>query len=171
MGDVVPNHAPVLQGVEVNGGGWVAGQAVDIGYATSSTADVKALGVATADDTGNVKTSVTVPDVAPGLYSMVMTQGSTKKSMPFEVQATAGQVATAAAPAPAGPASGQEWSGLRADGAKVQGLADLPATTHSSSPLPVVALALGASLVLGGLALVEVRRRKVHAHAEVSDLS
>lgn len=177
--DVTPNRTPTLGTVDLSGSGWAAGQAVNIGYAHLTTDPVKALGVATADGSGSIHASVTAPDVAPDTYYMILTQDPATpdgtaftKTVQFEVQAATGQVAaaTAATPAPTGPASGQEWSGLRADGAKVQGLADLPAPRHSSSsPLLVVALALGAGLVLGGLALAEVRRRKVHAHAEIND--
>lgn len=170
MADAVPNRVPVLSATEVSGGGWAASTPANIGLATSPSGQVQPLAVATTSPSGELAASVTVPETQPGAYYLVVTQGSITRAMPFEVSAapTSAPSAVAAPAAPAIAASGQDWGGLRADGARTPGLGDLPATTHnSSSPLPALAVMGGTSLALAGLALAEVRRRKVAAHAEV----
>ncbi len=167
QGDVVPNKAPVLATAQVTGGSWQPSTPVEVGWAATPGANAEHLATAVTDPSGNLAVSVQVPQVAPGFYYVILTQGAVTQARPFEVSApgtsaVATQVATAT-----DPATGQAWSGLRADGAQAQGLNSLPAKHAGSSPWMAVGIAGGVTVLFGAVAVAELRRRRVSAHAEI----
>jgi len=165
QGEVVPNKAPVFAAARVSGAGWSASSPVEIGWASSPSSEVTHAATAVADPSGNLTATVQVPQAEPGYYYVVATQGATIKAMPFEVTGPRTAPANATAAPATDPRTSQPWNGLKADDPNARGLNDLPATHNTSSATPTLAIAGGVTVLFAGLALAEVRRRRVAAHA------
>lgn len=161
VADPLPSRSPVGAPVALKGGGWVPVSQVQVGWQMVAGGEVQPLTTAATDQAGGFSVSVSVPDAPAGVHYVSVSQGSTSRLMPLEVQSAGAGRATVS------PAA----STVRAPGgadaaAEASGLSDLPASGSSSSTSLLFGGAAAAGvLVLAGLATAEVRRRRVRVGA------
>ena len=156
VADPLPSRSPVGAPVAVKGGGWVPVSQVQVGWQMVAAGEVQPLTTAATDQAGAFSVSALVPEAPAGVNYLSVTQGSTTRLMPFEVEAAG------ASPVAASPAAGKVPQGTNGADADATGLGDIPASSStSSSSLLFGGAAAAGAVALGGLATAEVRRRRV----------
>ena len=159
--DPVVDRSAVGAPIQLSGRNWLPSSQVEVGWQTVAAGEVQPLATAPTDSSGAFTTRVVVPGSPSGIHYLAVTQGATTKLMPFELGSPA--AATPAA-APQATPSPQTWIGMADSDTAARGLGDVPAGDGSGfSVLPVVGVGVAGTLLLAGLSVAELRRRRVQA--------
>lgn len=158
-----PNRQPLGQPIVVTGTAWQPGTTLNVGLSPDGSRVIQPLASVTTDAAGAFSAEVQPTGVAPGVAYLTVSQGEVHKNVPVELGASSDVAVPVAGPGAASASDDLSTGFATPTGTPAQGLADLDARSPAGAGPDWAALGLVAAIALtaGGLALHEVRRRRV----------